>query len=65
MTLEEIAILSQIVSALGVVGSLIFVGFQVRQSNQMMRHTAIRHHAERIQSVRRLSSRFRIWRISG
>jgi len=51
MTLEEIAIVSQIVSSGGVIASLIFVGFQVRQSNQMMGDTAIRHHAERIQSV--------------
>jgi hypothetical protein len=28
-----------------------FVGFQIRQYNQMMRDTAIRRHAERIQSV--------------
>jgi hypothetical protein len=51
MTLEQVAIVSQIVAALGVIGSLIFVGFQIRQSNQMMRDSAIRHHAERIQSV--------------
>lgn len=34
MTLEETAIVGQIVSGLGVIGSLIFVGFQVRQSNR-------------------------------
>lgn len=51
MTLEQIALVSQLVAAIGVIGSLIFVGLQVRQSNQMMRDSAIRHHAERIQSV--------------
>ncbi|MGH8094990.1 MAG: hypothetical protein ACREIF_16210 [Chthoniobacterales bacterium] len=51
MSLDQIAVVSQIVAAVGVVGSLIFVGLQVRQSNQMMRDGAIRHHAERIQSV--------------
>lgn len=51
MMLEQLAIVTQIVSTVGVVGSLIFVGLQVRQSNQMMCDTAIRHHAERIQSV--------------
>ena len=53
MTLDQIAIVSQIVAAVGVIGSLIFVGLQVRQSNQMMRDSAIRHHAERIQSISR------------
>ena len=53
MTLDQIAIVSQIVAAVGVIGSLIFVGLQVRQSNRMMRDGAIRHHAERIQSISR------------
>lgn len=51
MTLDQLAIVSQIVAAVGVIGSLIFVGLQVHQSNRMMRASAIRHHAERIQSV--------------
>jgi hypothetical protein len=51
MTLEQLALISQLVAALGVIGSLIFVGMQVRQSNRMMRDQATRHHAERIQSV--------------
>ena len=51
MTLDQIAVVSQIVAAGGVIGSLIFVGLQVRQSNQMMRDSAIRHHAEKIQSI--------------
>ena len=53
MTLDQIAIVGQIVAAVGVIGSLIFVGLQVRQSNQVMRDSAIRHHAERIQSISR------------
>jgi hypothetical protein len=51
MALEQIALISQLVAALGVIGSLIFVGMQVRQSNRMMREQAIRHHAEKIASV--------------
>ena len=51
MTLDQLAIVSQIVAVAGVIGSLIFVGLQVHQSNRMMRDSAIRHHAERIQSV--------------
>ena len=51
MTLEEIGILSNIAAALAVMGSLIFVGLQVRQANRMMKDAAIRLHAEKIQSI--------------
>ena len=51
MTLEEIGILSNIAAAMAVMGSLIFVGLQVRQANRMMKDAAIRLHAEKIQSV--------------
>ena len=51
MTLEEIGILSNIAAALAVVGSLIFVGLQVRQANRMMREAAVNLHAEKIQSI--------------
>ena len=42
MTLSEAASLSEIVGALAVVGSLIYVGIQVRQSNAIARATAYR-----------------------
>jgi hypothetical protein len=35
MTLDEVAIVTQVISTVGVVGSLIFVGLQVRQFNQI------------------------------
>jgi len=37
MTLEELTVASQIVAALGVIGSLIFVGFQIRDSAKAVR----------------------------
>ena len=37
MTLEEITVVSQIAAALGVIGSLIFVGMQVRDSAEAVR----------------------------
>ncbi len=52
--LDTIYTLSQILAALAVIGSLIFVGLQVRQSNKMMRDAAIRNHAEKFQEISRV-----------
>lgn len=35
MTLETIYYISQILAVLGVIGSLIFVGIQIKQQNQL------------------------------
>ena len=54
MMLDTLYTLSQIVAALAVIGSLIFVGLQVRQANRMMRDAAIRNHAEKFQEISRV-----------
>jgi len=41
MTLEQGAFLAEIISSIGVIGSLIFVGFQVRGSNRESRSRAV------------------------
>lgn len=53
MSLNDIYLLSQIIAAVAIVASLLFVGLQVRQTNRMMREAASRNHAEKFQSVSR------------
>ena len=52
MSLEQISYLSQIVGALAVVASLIFVGLQLRQSAKSTRLVAYQAAQERLDSVR-------------
>ena len=47
MTLEQLSFLAQIVGAVGVLASLIFVGLQIRQNTQSQ-------HVERAKFFRRL-----------
>jgi hypothetical protein len=53
MSLNDVYLISQIIAAIALVASLLFVGLQVRQANRMMREAAIRNHAEKLQSVSR------------
>ena len=45
MTITELGAIGELVGGLAVIGSLIFVGFQVRQSNQLNRAESIRSFA--------------------
>jgi len=51
MTLEQLAYLSQIIGAVAVVGSLVFVGLQVHQGNRLMRDAAAREHILALQDA--------------
>ena len=51
MTLESIFYLSQTIAAIAIVGSLVFVGLEVRTSNRDNRHRAIE---EMLQNYREL-----------
>jgi hypothetical protein len=51
MTVPDISTVANILAAIGVMGSLVFVGLQVRQSNRQMREAAIRHHVDRIAGI--------------
>jgi len=53
MTLNDVYTITQILAALAVVASLVFVGLQVRLANHMMRAEAMRNHADKFQSVSR------------
>ena len=48
MTLEDIYFISQIISAVAIVASLIFVGLQIRQSDRIQRAVMHQSRADRI-----------------
>ncbi|MCL6699401.1 hypothetical protein LZ496_11490 [Sphingomonas sp. NSE70-1] len=68
MSLEQLSFLSQIISAVAVVGSLIFVGVQLRQATRAVRASSSQAHSTTYHAV--ISSLIndgdfaRIWRVS-
>jgi len=50
--LENISLISQIIGALAVIASLVFVGLQLRQSATSMRLSAYQAAQERLDNVR-------------
>jgi hypothetical protein len=68
MSLEQLSFLSQIISAVAVVGSLLFVGVQLRQATRAVRASSSQAHSTTYHAV--ISSLIndgefaRIWRVS-
>lgn len=51
MNLELISVVADAAAAFGVVGSLIFVGFQMRQNSAGLRQTAVQGHISEFQNI--------------
>ena len=67
MTLEQWALVAQIISAIAVIASLIFVGFQLRQATSAIRATSSQAHSslytDLVQSIIDNADFARVWSI--